>query len=312
MNLIILSTIIIQSLFIGSILIFFFRDYLSILLGLLFISLAYDFFEAFQFIIGENLIPIPDISNPLLFLYGPLIYLYSLEYLKRDIPGIKLYWIFGLMFILGLTGVILDINFIYYIGYLYLIILTVSSLIISVGNRNLLIILGAFILISLGSILFSIRPNQIMLNIVGVLYIILIFFVTYLSIVSSNKKKRATYLNYRKGDVVDRDNWEKIENLLITSREYLNPDFTLSTLSRLTDFNENYISFLINRYGKGNYYKMINSLRVEEAKKLLTNKELLITDVIYGSGFNSKATFNKAFKEITEMTPRDYRKKMSQ
>ena len=41
-----------------------------------------------------------------------------------------------------------------------------------------------------------------------------------------------------------------------------------------------------------------------------TYKEKTILELAFESGFNSKTTFNRVFKEKIGMTPQDFRKKM--
>ncbi len=49
-------------------------------------------------------------------------------------------------------------------------------------------------------------------------------------------------------------------------------------------------------------------LRVCHAKKLLIQKEeLAISDICYASGFDNLSNFNRKFKEITHMTPKEFR-----
>jgi AraC-like DNA-binding protein len=47
---------------------------------------------------------------------------------------------------------------------------------------------------------------------------------------------------------------------------------------------------------------------VEEAKKLLTNTDMLVSSIAYEVGFKSKSTFNSAFKKIVGATPTAYKK----
>jgi len=61
-----------------------------------------------------------------------------------------------------------------------------------------------------------------------------------------------------------------------------------------------------------NFSAFLNSYRIQEACDLLSNpelKELTIIEIAYQVGYNSLAPFNKAFKQIAEMTPTEWRKK---
>jgi AraC-like DNA-binding protein len=71
------------------------------------------------------------------------------------------------------------------------------------------------------------------------------------------------------------------------------------------------LSEVINNKLKQNFYDFINSYRIHESKKLLSEKtERLktILEVLYEVGYNSKSSFNSAFKKFTGMTPTEYRK----
>ena len=48
--------------------------------------------------------------------------------------------------------------------------------------------------------------------------------------------------------------------------------------------------------------------RIEQAKKLLRQSELTITDVALQAGFSTSAYFSKIFRERVGQTPREYRR----
>ena len=53
----------------------------------------------------------------------------------------------------------------------------------------------------------------------------------------------------------------------------------------------------------------VDSFRLERAKDLLLNSEKSVQDIRVECGFIVKPTFNRKFKEVNGLTPRDYRKK---
>ena len=58
----------------------------------------------------------------------------------------------------------------------------------------------------------------------------------------------------------------------------------------------------------------MNGYRIEEVKRRLQagdTQRLTLLGIAYESGFNSKTTFNRVFKETTGMSPKAY-KNMSQ
>jgi len=51
----------------------------------------------------------------------------------------------------------------------------------------------------------------------------------------------------------------------------------------------------------------LNELRVGRACSLLAHEELKVTDIALECGFRNLANFNRQFRNITRMAPRDYR-----
>lgn len=92
------------------------------------------------------------------------------------------------------------------------------------------------------------------------------------------------------------------------NRHYLDPDLTLPVLAEKTSFFRNELSEIINSCSGTSFYHFVNSYRIEYFKTLLTetgNSNIL--ELAYESGFNSKSAFYSAFKQITGITPRQYK-----
>ena len=53
----------------------------------------------------------------------------------------------------------------------------------------------------------------------------------------------------------------------------------------------------------------INTIKIDKAKQLLKETDMNITSISYELGFNDSAYFNRVFKKITSLSPKDYRKK---
>jgi AraC-like DNA-binding protein len=64
----------------------------------------------------------------------------------------------------------------------------------------------------------------------------------------------------------------------------------------------------INRCLGGNFYDLVNRYRVEEAKRLLRESGESVATICYRAGFNSKSTFNVAFRRHTGLTPKEFRR----
>jgi AraC-like DNA-binding protein len=101
---------------------------------------------------------------------------------------------------------------------------------------------------------------------------------------------------------------KKIEAQITNEKMYLVTDLTLPQIAHSLNEKERNISQAINTVKKRNVNDYINSLRVEHAcRLLLENKDKPIFEVMFESGFSTKAGFNLSFKKITGKTPTQYR-----
>lgn len=108
------------------------------------------------------------------------------------------------------------------------------------------------------------------------------------------------------------DYYKKLISFMETRQPYFDPDLSLSKLAESISIPKRYLSQAINEHSQYNFYCFINQYRIKFASKMLrdqSNTKFSILDIAYESGFNSKSTFNKAFKQITGLTPSQYRKK---
>ena len=98
---------------------------------------------------------------------------------------------------------------------------------------------------------------------------------------------------------------------LESEKTYLNSDLSLKNIAEYLNIPPHQLSQVINTGTQGNFYDLINSYRIQEAKRQLTDpskQDFSILDIAYEVGFNSKSAFNNAFKRYTEMTPSQYKK----
>ena len=103
---------------------------------------------------------------------------------------------------------------------------------------------------------------------------------------------------------------QKLSFLMKSEKMYQDYNLRLDTLAEKLQLTRHHTSQLINEYYKMNFFEYINSLRVEEAKTLLTDRnksDLTVKEIGYQTGFNNKVSFFKAFKLSTGMTPNEYR-----
>jgi AraC-like DNA-binding protein len=102
---------------------------------------------------------------------------------------------------------------------------------------------------------------------------------------------------------------DKVEHAIKIEKMYRNPELTLTDLANHLGTNPSLLSKIINRSFSKNFNDYVNQYRVLEVKENLANPanaHLTIMSLAYDAGFNSKATFNRAFKKFTGDSPKTY------
>lgn len=101
---------------------------------------------------------------------------------------------------------------------------------------------------------------------------------------------------------------EKLDRIVAFEKCFLEPELTLGELSDKLGIHSRYLSQIINQYKQKTFYDFINGLRTEYACSLLSsNSKKTILEILFESGFNSKTSFNTAFKKYTGVTPSQYK-----
>ena len=101
---------------------------------------------------------------------------------------------------------------------------------------------------------------------------------------------------------------QAIRQRVMESGWYLDPDLTLGDLARRLGTNKSTLSALLNSGEAGNFSTFINGLRIEDFCRRAKNHNgsFNLLSLALQSGFGSKATFNRAFKQHKGMSPREW------
>lgn len=92
-------------------------------------------------------------------------------------------------------------------------------------------------------------------------------------------------------------------------KPYLDNELSLYALAEQMDVSTHYISHILSNIIKKNFYEFVNSFRIEKVKERLIegdNDKYTLLSIALDSGFNSKATFNRIFKQFTGFTPSQF------
>ena len=95
---------------------------------------------------------------------------------------------------------------------------------------------------------------------------------------------------------------------------YINNNFskniTNKELAELAGYHEYHLNRLFLKYTGTSMHSYILHIRINEAKQLLINTELTLTEICEKIGFNNYTYFSRYFKQIVNLTPFQYRKSL--
>ena len=126
---------------------------------------------------------------------------------------------------------------------------------------------------------------------------------------SNNKYVSSQLSEIEKKKIID-----ILEYTMQTKKLYLNPDIKMTDVAREISIPRKQISQAINENLDDNFYNYISRYRIEESKRLFENgkyNRFSIEGIAHQSGFNSRSSFYTAFKQVTGITPNQYRGKLS-
>lgn len=101
----------------------------------------------------------------------------------------------------------------------------------------------------------------------------------------------------------------RLENIMHDEKAFLEPELALSDLAQRLGTNGSVLSTVVNTSFGKNFNDFVNEYRVEAVKKMLkdpSNSHYSLLGIGLECGFNSKSTFNRAFKKTTGLAPGDF------
>ncbi|GAB3319438.1 hypothetical protein GCM10027299_11940 [Larkinella ripae] len=94
-----------------------------------------------------------------------------------------------------------------------------------------------------------------------------------------------------------------------TDRLYLDPELSVEKVGRHLQVSPKTISAVLNQHLGKSFNTFINEYRLADVKRRLSDSayaNLTLTGIAFECGFNSQATFQRTFKQMTGFSPREY------
>lgn len=101
---------------------------------------------------------------------------------------------------------------------------------------------------------------------------------------------------------------DKLKRLMSEQKPHLQPNFSLPDLAQRLNVSVHVLSQIINDGLGKSFFEMTAEYRIEEAKRLLKEQaNIKVEEIAEQVGYNSKSSFNTAFKRLSGMTPSEFR-----
>ena len=117
--------------------------------------------------------------------------------------------------------------------------------------------------------------------------------------------------------IIDEDEKKEILKLItdvLTEKKFfIDPNLKVEQFAKKIHVSPKKLSIVINELTGNNFSNFLNEYRIEEAKLLLetVKDNSSIEEIFLKTGFNSRSTFNRVFKQATGLTPNEYKLKLN-
>jgi two-component system response regulator YesN len=104
---------------------------------------------------------------------------------------------------------------------------------------------------------------------------------------------------------------KQASGIISKSKEFIEinykKDISLDDVSRVVDVSPYYFSKLFKEETGENFIEYLTRIRIEQAKKLLQNRDMSIKNVCSDTGYSDPNYFSRIFKKLVGVTPTEYR-----
>lgn len=102
---------------------------------------------------------------------------------------------------------------------------------------------------------------------------------------------------------------EKLEHVIAFLKENFRSDISREGLAGAMDMSVDHMSRTFRAFTGKKINEYLNELRIREAVRLLDSTDDKIIEIAFAVGFESLATFNRAFMKVIQVTPSEYKRR---
>ena len=151
------------------------------------------------------------------------------------------------------------------------------------------------ILTSMGD-LYTKKPQSYTLRFSGLLYDFLYILMTHYKVTVDNTSR-----------IQSQKNLHRLEPVIQYIQSHYTEAISLENAASLAHLNPEYFCRFFKQHMGITFLRYLNEVRISHAGRILMNTDKSISEVMQESGFTNQTIFNRLFKEIYGMTPRQAR-----
>ena len=100
----------------------------------------------------------------------------------------------------------------------------------------------------------------------------------------------------------------RYDEILKYLEQHYQEDLSLSSVAERFSLSPGYFSTIFKKKAGHNFVHYLTSLRIREAKRLLLETQMTISEVALAVGYSSASFFIRSFKKTEGISPSEYRK----
>ncbi|MBI3717711.1 MAG: helix-turn-helix transcriptional regulator [Sphingobacteriales bacterium] len=105
----------------------------------------------------------------------------------------------------------------------------------------------------------------------------------------------------------DKSHKDRITDVLNYVKQNFKEDITLNGISKIANLTPQSFCRMFKSRLKKHFVEYLNEVRIANACKLLLETDYSIAEIAYDCGYKTVSNFNKQFKKINGVTPKDYK-----
>lgn len=130
-----------------------------------------------------------------------------------------------------------------------------------------------------------------------------------LDILNSIEKSNVTYINNELYNLsLDENVGSRLNEILEYTFSHIDQKIHIESAAQKANLSKSQFSRYFKTHTGKSYIQFLNEVRVENACTLLLEKKDNIETICYKVGFHNVSNFNRIFKKVKNMSPKEYRK----